>query len=187
MLKKTTAGRPFACNQVSGETAFVSISHSRCLLAVAVSLTTPVGIDIEFNRQRDFQELAAYAFGREEQAMVQNEGGPAFYKIWTVREALAKVAGINLYDFMDGRDILKPKVNSITLHDQDFLMLHKKVLSTYSLSLVSKMNNKFATPACEATFSIVTSGINGILSKQEANSTESISPVETGPLSPIYN
>jgi len=186
MLKKTTAGQPFACNQFSGDTAFVSISHSRCLLAVAVSLTVPVGIDIEFHRQRNFQELASYAFGREEQAMVQNEGSPAFYKIWTVREALAKATGINLYDFMDGRDVLKSKTNSIQLQDQNFLMSHKTVLSTYSLSLVSKKISEFAT-TCEAPFNLVTPAIINISSKLGMKSSEDITPVEIGPLSLISN
>lgn len=87
-------GRPGAeCG--NGRTAIeVSLSHSHDLVACAVTDCGPVGIDVEHCAVRaNFAALAAADFGRRE-AQAAAQGGPsAFYRIWTLREALAKASG----------------------------------------------------------------------------------------------
>ena len=50
-----------------------------------------IGVDIErLKPGRPFADLARMAFGPMENAEVARSGEPAFYRIWTAREALAK-------------------------------------------------------------------------------------------------
>jgi 4'-phosphopantetheinyl transferase len=74
----------------------VSISHTRGMIAVAVAQDGALGVDIEHARPRDVMALATGAFGAAEQAEVARGGAEAFYRIWTLREAIAKATGEGL-------------------------------------------------------------------------------------------
>lgn len=71
-----------------------SISHSRSLLAVAVSRSGPIGVDIEQVRQREFRALAQQWFHPEEAAALKplepQQLALAFYRLWTLKEAALK-------------------------------------------------------------------------------------------------
>ena len=82
----------------------VSLSHSRAIAACAISDMGLIGIDVEFCAERPFEAIAAAAFGPEERRMVAREGIGAFYRIWTLREALAKAAIGGTSRLTDGRD-----------------------------------------------------------------------------------
>jgi phosphopantetheinyl transferase len=84
-------GAPEVSAKGVARSPFISLSHSATLVAVAISTEGPVGVDIERLRPgRDFAALARAAFGTAEQAAVKHRGIEAFYRIWTLREALAK-------------------------------------------------------------------------------------------------
>ena len=54
----------------------------------------PIGIDIEYrDPARDLDRLAEAAYGAEECRAVAACGISAFYRIWTVREAISKATG----------------------------------------------------------------------------------------------
>jgi hypothetical protein len=70
-----------------------------------MSFATAIGIDIEvYNSRRDFTRIAAAAFGPEEQMAVAREGASAFYRIWTLREAMAKASGAGIAEVADRTD-----------------------------------------------------------------------------------
>jgi phosphopantetheinyl transferase len=70
-----------------------------------VSSAIAVGIDIEvYNSRRDFARIAAATFGPEEQMAVAGEGASAFYRIWTLREAMAKASGAGIAEVADRTD-----------------------------------------------------------------------------------
>ena len=97
------AGRPFAQGP-SGRLA-VSTAHSRELVAAIVADGSAAGIDVEGHLPgRDVVALAATAFGPAERALVAADGAAAFYRIWTLREALAKAGGGGFAAVVDGRD-----------------------------------------------------------------------------------
>jgi phosphopantetheinyl transferase len=84
---------------------FVSLSHSGNWLAGAATALGPVGIDIELMRAgRDLSGIAEIAFGPEERRRAIRDGAPGFYRIWTLREAIAKAHGIGLAMAADGHD-----------------------------------------------------------------------------------
>jgi len=95
-------GKPFV---VGRPDLFISISHSRTTLACAVTFAGPLGIDLERPRpDRDLSGIAAFAFGPGEQRRAAAEGPDGFYRIWTLREAIAKAEGIGLAQVADRQD-----------------------------------------------------------------------------------
>lgn len=82
-----------------------AIAHSHDRVAVALSTRGPLGIDLEHARpDRRFRELAQRAFGPREQRRCVTNDGAAFYRIWTLREALAKACGGGFAMVVDGQD-----------------------------------------------------------------------------------
>ena len=106
-IEKTKAGRPIAHGEVERH---VSISHTGVLVVAAVSAIGPIGIDVERrDKVRDFTRLAEAAFGPAEAAMVAAEGADAFYRIWSVREAMSKATGEGLPTVVDRKDRVPPQ------------------------------------------------------------------------------
>ncbi len=109
----------------------ISIAHSNDMVAVALCGEFAVGVDIEFWRKRDFTKLAAYAFGPGDVKKVADGGMAAFYKIWTEREAIAKLAGESVFKGMNGKDIDYAK----------WQFFNDSPRENYSLALASMTNN----------------------------------------------
>lgn len=91
-------GRPVprhdASDNSGDEGLALSIAHSGRVVAAAVSACGPVGVDVEIQRPRpNYRDLAAYAFGAAERDRVALDGLAGFYRIWTLREAIAKTTG----------------------------------------------------------------------------------------------
>jgi phosphopantetheinyl transferase len=105
-------GRPFAAAlsklDVATAAPAISLAHSGGWVACCLSLSGPVGIDIEADHERrphrDAKAIAALAFGPREQSNVATGGEAAFYRIWTMREAIAKACGRGIDMAADQRD-----------------------------------------------------------------------------------
>ncbi|HXN87413.1 MAG TPA: 4'-phosphopantetheinyl transferase superfamily protein [Candidatus Binataceae bacterium] len=83
----------------------VSMSHSGMRVAAAITDVGAIGVDLEYRTsRRSISEIAAYAFGPQEGQVVEAGGLAAFYRIWTLREALAKAIGIGFPMLADRRD-----------------------------------------------------------------------------------
>jgi 4'-phosphopantetheinyl transferase len=81
------------------------VAHSGDLVVCAISDFGPVGVDVEvIQPSRKFADMAAWAFGPGERAAGAGAGPAAFYRVWTLREALAKACGIGFPLVVDGRD-----------------------------------------------------------------------------------
>lgn len=84
---------------------FVSLSHTGPALACAATMLGPIGIDIEQHRAgRNIAGIAESAFGPAERQRCAHEGAPGFYRIWTLREAMAKASGAGLAMVGDRHD-----------------------------------------------------------------------------------
>ena len=98
------SGRPYLAPVLSRSAPFISMSHTRGWVACAATEIGPLGIDIERQKpSRDHAGIAAMAFGPREAARAAG-GERAFYRIWTLREAIAKACGQGLTLAADGRD-----------------------------------------------------------------------------------
>jgi phosphopantetheinyl transferase len=106
-LDHETSGRPFLRDE-SGHLQplpCVSIAHSSGWLGVAATSCGDIGLDLEVARpDRDVAALAAAAFGPSERNSVSRDGVPAFYRIWSMREAQAKALGIGFPWVTDRQD-----------------------------------------------------------------------------------
>ena len=97
-------GKPFARLSHETEGPAVSISHSGDFVAAAATTSGLIGIDIERQRMdRPLAALARYAFGPNE-CSESKDSHESFYKIWTLREAMAKATGEGLPRAADGLD-----------------------------------------------------------------------------------
>jgi len=86
-----TRGKPIVCG---ASMRHISIAHTGNLVAAAASAIGPVGIDVEHrDPARDLNRLALAAFGPAECQAVASQGVSAFYRVWTLREAISKATG----------------------------------------------------------------------------------------------
>lgn len=99
-------GRPRLLHQLPDiSSPNISLSHSGPWVACAISSVAPVGIDIERHRTtRNFPAIAEAGFGPEERRRSAAGSMSAFYRIWTIREAIAKATGEGLAQATNGLD-----------------------------------------------------------------------------------
>lgn len=150
IVETTENGKPVAHGDVERH---VSISHTGSLVAAAASAIGPIGIDIECgNRVRDFARLAAAAFGPGEARIVETEGAAAFYRIWTVREAISKATGDGLPAVVDRQDRVPaemPKGRWIE-GGGDWLLAHDIIGNGTSLAFAIRSPSRDAVAAVQA-------------------------------------
>ena len=140
-------GKPIACGPF---TRHVSIAHSRNIVAAAASAVGPVGIDIEYrDSARDLDRLAQAAYGAEECRAVASGGLSAFYRIWTVREAISKATGDGMALVTDRTDrvpVAMADGTFVAARDQrervesaedDWVLAHDVIAQDFSLALAA--------------------------------------------------
>lgn len=128
-------GKPLALGPLPRH---VSITHSRDIIAVAASAVGPVGIDIEYrDPTRDLGQLAKAAFGIEECRAVASGGLSAFYRIWTVREAISKATGDGMALVTDRTDRVPAAMADGTFVPArgDWVLVHDVIAQDFSLAL----------------------------------------------------
>lgn len=91
----------FGCPRLAGDIAYTSLSHSDGLIALAVTGSGPVGVDIEpSNRAVVMPEITHSVCHSSEIAQLANLDEPertaAMLALWVRKEALLKMAGIGL-------------------------------------------------------------------------------------------
>ena len=112
-LKKNRDGKPTVAIADGQSAIEVSVSHSGALALAGITDLGEIGVDVEYRTSgRSVSEIAAYAFGPQEQQAVESAGPGAFYRIWTLREALAKACGIGFPMLADGRDYFPEALSS---------------------------------------------------------------------------
>jgi 4'-phosphopantetheinyl transferase len=117
----------------------VSIAHSRDMVAAAASVVGPIGIDIEYrNPARDLDRLAEAAYGAEECRAVAACGIAAFYRIWTVREAISKATGDGMALVADRTDRVPPAMtDGRFIAGGEWLLAHDVIAPDFSLALAA--------------------------------------------------
>jgi 4'-phosphopantetheinyl transferase len=104
-LTRNRYGKPTLVTPDARSAIEVSLSHSGPLALAAITDLGEIGVDLEYRAPgRSICQIAAYAFGPQEQRVVESGGLRDFYRIWTLREALSKSCGIGFPMLADGRD-----------------------------------------------------------------------------------
>lgn len=104
-ITRNRDGKPTLLNSGDQSAIEVSLSHSGSIALAGITDLGEIGVDLEFRTpRRSISEIAAFAFGPQERRTVESAGPSAFYRIWTLREALAKACGTGFPLLTDGRD-----------------------------------------------------------------------------------
>lgn len=89
-IKRTERGKPYFDNIP----IVFSISHTEdfwvCLMREG---TQQIGVDIQVERNAQYNKIADRYYTSEEQEYVRKQGSAAFFQIWTRKEAFAKYTG----------------------------------------------------------------------------------------------
>jgi len=113
-LAQQGAGRVSLIGLKDDEPPFFSVSHSGSaeagIAAVAVSMTTPIGIDIQqIDYHIDWKRIAERRFPAQEwdlmRAMPDNEGRMLFFTLWAIKEACVKMENGTLMPYLRGIEI----------------------------------------------------------------------------------
>ena len=119
IIKKGNNGKPYVLNG-----PHISLSHSGAMIACALCMDAPIGIDIEQWKTRDFNAIASVCFTADHQQEIKQSGIEAFYKYWTIKEAIAKVDGLSIF--------------SNTIQEDNILTCTQNIDNKYSLTIAAK-------------------------------------------------
>ena len=116
-------------NKPLADNCFVSISHSKDIIAVCKS-DKPVGIDVEFmSTDRDYSKIANRFYkGKELEYYNSSPTSETFYEIWTKKEAFSKISGQGTIEIFEGFDVF-------SLNEYDFQTEH---IGNFALSICEK-------------------------------------------------
>ena len=100
IFDKTPLGKPFLRNPLDAAPAF-SLSHTRGLVACAVTHGADVGVDVEgIDRDVDSAGIASRFFAPQEaahlMALDEETRRGRFFELWTLKEALVKALGVGM-------------------------------------------------------------------------------------------
>lgn len=119
----------------------VSLSHSKGQVFVAVTQeNNELGVDIEsIDIKRQIRKLTESFFHSKEQALVELNGAEEFYKLWTLKEAVAKMRGQAVMTIL-GEDItaLSSEIfaMSATYHDFSIALVSSKPSNKITINIV---------------------------------------------------
>jgi len=94
-------GRPFVGAPALSAPLHFNLSHTRGLVACAISAGTHIGVDVELmDRRLDPMALSAATFAAPEDGAVrsapEDQRRETFFRIWTLKEAYIKALGVGL-------------------------------------------------------------------------------------------
>lgn len=102
---------------------YSSLSHSKNHAILAIS-HKPVGVDLEFIKDRDFKAHMDFCFSNKQRAKVEKSKEPLieFYRIWTLKEARIKLFNLGFYALdRVGDENLKSYSCAFKSGDMDFI------------------------------------------------------------------
>lgn len=115
-------GKPGVRPSTPGAEISFNISHTRGLVACALALGDPVGVDVELLERRADPGIAHRFFTRDEAAWVHGVSGPdrhlRFLELWTLKEAYIKALGRGLAQSLD-RMAFRPEQDWLAYHSED--------------------------------------------------------------------
>jgi phosphopantetheinyl transferase len=142
-------GKPIACG---ASVRHISIAHTGAIVAAAASTVGPIGIDVEYREpDRDLNRLALAAFGPKECQAVGQQGVSAFYRIWTLREAISKATGDGMAFVTDRIDHVPIGMldGSLVAVGDEWLFAHDVIAQEFSLALVVQVASPEARRAAQ--------------------------------------
>jgi phosphopantetheinyl transferase len=140
------SGRPVATVR-DGTPAgiFISLSHSGVHLAAVATAIGPIGVDIERAKpRRNLAGIAQAAFGPAERRRCDRDGADGFYRIWTLREAIAKALGAGLVMAADRVDRVADGPDEGYWKWQGWQLAHHRVAAGLSFAVAVRPDHALA-------------------------------------------
>lgn len=141
---------PYGKPHLADQEVHFNVSHSADIAVIAVSETTPIGVDIEQARRLDdLFALARRHFSPTEQEVLAGLPGServaAFFRCWARKEAFIKAIGLGLNFPLHGFDVsLAPGVPAQLLdirdarHSEGWRLHHLEIAQGYAAALVTQ-------------------------------------------------
>ena len=104
-VKRTEKGKPYVEAEKGMRDIYVSVSHSGDCFACLID-HRPVGIDIQQERPAAVKKIADRYFTEAERRYVEREGESGFFRIWTRKEAYAKLTGAGMEEILRGTEVI---------------------------------------------------------------------------------
>jgi len=149
-LEHDVDGKPWLYRNQERFPMAVALSHSRMVVAGAITDLGVIGIDVEFCADRQFESIASTAFGPVEQRVVAREGRDAFYRIWTLREALAKASRSGTALLTDRKDYFAHSPDtgswSAVIDNQAWIFWTGALLSNYASAIAIATHEPLTVP-----------------------------------------
>jgi 4'-phosphopantetheinyl transferase len=149
----TALGKPFLLD--APRDLRFSITHTRGMVAVAITEGLEIGVDVESeDRRAESMKLAERFFAPEEIALLRAVEGDArremFFAIWTLKEAVVKATGQGLSRALDSFAV-SPDPPRVTMRDEEWGADHWR-LGSFHFALAAQGN-------ITADFSVVDVGL----------------------------
>lgn len=119
----------------------ISLSHSKGQVLVVVTRdNNELGVDLEYiDTKRQTRKLAESFFHSKEQALVALNDVTAFYKLWTIKEAVAKMRGQSVMTIL-GEDITALPSGVYTIsgiyHDFAIALVSSEPINNITVNIV---------------------------------------------------
>jgi 4'-phosphopantetheinyl transferase len=136
-------GKPEIVETGGGSAVNFNISHSGALAVCSLSARFEVGVDVEeVDESRSFEEVVETQFTPYEQDKLSAYGGAAranaFFRFWTLKEALVKALGVGLEGMNRYGFDLDPPSLAVTEKPHEALAVHveqRLLMSSHWVSL----------------------------------------------------
>lgn len=143
--------RPF-CPVTSGRAFNCSVSHDR-RFAVAVASEHPVGIDVEPLDEKALRSMDIYTNNEEQKAIMASELGPidAAVRVWTTKEAIAKMLNIHLVDAWARANLLTigDERSIVRIKDGPTITVVHESVEDHVFTLVYAVQGDFLAPTLD--------------------------------------
>ncbi len=113
VFKNNSYGKPRLWQAVNEPDICFNMAHSENIVTVAVTCSTPVGIDVEYIRElQDARQIVTRNFSPEEQKYIIGEQDlefhDRFFTCWTLKEAFIKAIGMGLSHPLETFSVVDP-------------------------------------------------------------------------------
>ena len=106
IIERCKNGKPYFLNETGENDIFFNGTHSKDLIAVAMS-DKLIGVDGEFIKKRNFFDIAKEYFSFNEYKLLKSSSKLEidFYTLWTLKESYIKTFGKKIFDIKDSIEV----------------------------------------------------------------------------------
>lgn len=118
LLVKSGTGRPSLEDKRGNRQAFISLAHSRDVVACVIDMDYPAGIDVEYCRyDRDYKRITERIFPQDIAGRIQSQ--EQFYQAWCLYEAWGKANDLKHIDSQQNTGLMSLVAAWLNLYEDE--------------------------------------------------------------------